>query len=78
MPLEQIIDKFCSGPRQILGIEVPLIRRGAQAELTLFDPDIEWTYKGTKHSQSVNDAMTGRTFTGKVIATVLKDHLSIN
>lgn len=78
MPLEQIIDKFCSGPRQILGIEVPLIRRGAQAELTMFDPDIEWTYKGTKHSQSVNDAMSGRTFTGKVIATVLKDHVSIN
>ena len=37
---------------------VPLIRRGAQAELTLFDPDIEWTYKGTKHSQSVNDAVS--------------------
>ena len=78
MPLEDIIDKFCTGPRQLLGIEVPQIRRGFDAELTLFDPDIEWTYKGTRHSQSVNDAMTGRTFTGKVIATVLKDHVSIN
>ncbi len=78
MPLEQIIDKFCAGPRQILGVEIPLIRRGAAAELTLFDPDIEWTYTGTRHSQSKNDALSGRTFTGKVIASVVKDQLVIN
>jgi dihydroorotase len=78
MPLQEIIDKFCAGPRQILGIDVPLIRRGALAELTLFDPDIEWTYKGTGHSLSRNDALAGKSFTGKVIATVVKDQLTIN
>jgi dihydroorotase len=78
MPLEDIIAKFCSGPRQILGIAIPQIRRGAVAELTLFDPDIEWTYTGTSHSLSRNDALRGRAFTGKVIGSILKDHLTVN
>jgi dihydroorotase len=78
MPLEEIIDKFCAGPRRILGIEIPAIRRGAEAELTIFDPDIEWTYNGSRHSLSRNDALVGRTFTGKVIATVAKDRVAIN
>lgn len=78
MPLEDIIDKFCAGPRRILGVEIPVIRRGAEAEITIFDPDIEWTYSGSRHSLSRNDALTGRTFTGKVIATVAKDRVVIN
>lgn len=78
MPLEEIIDKFCAGPRGILGIEIPVIRRGAPAELTIFDPDIEWKYSGSRFSLSKNDALTGRTFTGKVIATVAKDQVMIN
>jgi dihydroorotase len=78
MPLEEIVDKFCAGPRRILGVEVPQIRKGAQAEITLFDPDIEWTYKGTQHSLSRNDALAGRSFTGKVIGTIAKDRVMIN
>jgi dihydroorotase len=78
MPLEQIIDKFCSGPRRILGLDVPEIKKGAQANLTLFDPDIEWTYPGSKYSLSKNDALAGRNFTGKVIGTILNKDLKIN
>jgi dihydroorotase len=78
MPLEDIIDKFCGGPRRILGVEIPMIKRGAEAELTIFDPDIEWTYTGSRHSLSRNDALTGRTFTGKVVGTVAKDRVIIN
>ena len=78
MPLEEIIDKFCSGPRNLLGIELPAIRRGMEANLTLFDPDIEWNYTGTKHSLSKNDALASKTFTGKVIGTVYKGHVVIN
>ena len=78
MPLEEIIDKFCTGPRQLLGVPIPSIRRGAAAEITLFDPDTEWTYQGTAHSLSRNDALAGRTFTGRVIGTVVGTMLSIN
>lgn len=78
MPLEHIVDKFCSGPRQILGIPVPAVKKGAAAELTLFDPDHQWTYKSTKHSLSSNDALAGNTFIGKVIATVIGDDVFVN
>lgn len=78
MPLQEIIDKFCSGPRTILGIGVPNIRRGAIADMTLFDPDIEWVYEGSAYSLSHNDALAGRPFTGRVIGTLSQNRLSIN
>lgn len=78
MSAEEIIDKFCSGPRTILGIPTPEIKKGEKAELTLFDPDLQWTYEGTKHSLSHNDALKGTSFTGKVIGTVLHDHVLVN
>lgn len=78
MPLDQIIRKFCHGPREILGVAIPQIRRGQRAELTLFDPDIEWLYEGSVYSLSGNDALAGSNFTGRVIATLLNDHAIIN
>jgi dihydroorotase len=78
MPLDRIIQKFCAGPRQILGIAIPEIRRGSRAELTLFDPDVSWHYTGTRHSLSKNDALAGKTFSGRVIATVFQGYVSIN
>ncbi len=78
MPLHQIVDKFCKGPRQILRQELPQIRKGQRADLTLFDPDVEWTYTGSRFSLSKNDALTGYTFTGKVIGSVYHDHLQVN
>lgn len=78
VPLAEIVDKFYAGPRRILGIQVPGIERNIAAELTLFDPSLQWTYSGTKHSLSFNDALIGKTFTGKVIGSLLGDHLVIN
>ena len=78
MPIEDIIHKFSEGPRSILGFETPLIKEGQEANLTIFDPTLTWTYERTSHSLSKNDALSGREFTGRVIGTVYKDHLMIN
>ena len=78
MPLEEIVDKFCTGPRDLLRIKVPALAKGAQADITIFDPDQEWTYTGTKHSLSTNDALNGRKLTGKVIGTVLGKDVMLN
>ena len=78
VPLQEIADKFYAGPRRILGLQVPVIERNAKADLTIFDPSIQWQYTGSKNSLSSNDALSGKTFTGKVIGTVLNDHLVIN
>lgn len=78
MPLEDIVDKFCFGPRRVLNFENPVIKTGQEANLTFFDPSIQWMYTGTKHSLSKNDALTGYEFQGKVVGTLYKDHLLIN
>jgi len=78
MPIGDIIDKFCFGPARILGINIPAIEKGNIADLTFFDPTTEWTYEGTAHSLSKNDALAGTTFTGKVIGTFSKGRLLIN
>jgi dihydroorotase len=78
MPIGDIIDKFTYGPAGILGLSLPPIEKGEIANLTLFDPGIEWTYEGSAHSLSKNDALKGTSFTGKVIGTVSKGRLLIN
>jgi dihydroorotase len=78
MPLYEIALKFYEGPRRVLNLPIPAIQRNAMAELTLFDPDIQWTYGGSKHSLSANDALQGRAFIGRVIATVAHGQVVIN
>jgi dihydroorotase len=78
MPIEDIVDKFCYGPRSILRFDKPEIKAGEDANLTLFDPSLTWKYNGTKYSLSKNDALTGREFKGKVIGTLFKGRLLIN
>ena len=78
MSVSDIVAKFCEGPRSILGLDVPQISKDEKADLTLFDPDIRWQYEGTRHSLSQNDALKGHTFTGKVIGTILHDHVMVN
>lgn len=78
VPLQDIVTKFFEGPRRILNLPVPAIQAQAVADLTLFDPDLQWTYAGSKHSLSTNDALSGRSFTGRAIATISNGRLIIN
>ena len=42
-------------PRTILQYEVPIIKEGYEANMTLFDPDKKWTYdKNNNTSMSEN------------------------
>ncbi|HZV69478.1 MAG TPA: dihydroorotase [Saprospiraceae bacterium] len=78
MPVSDIIDKFCFGPARILGLPVQDIEKGNDANLTFFDPGTAWTYNGSLHSLSKNDALSGTAFIGKVIGTFSKGRLLIN
>lgn len=68
---EQIVEKLALSPRKILNLNIPEIKEGADANLTLFDPDAKWTFteKDIK-SKSKNTPFVGTTFTGKVIAVI--------
>lgn len=71
MELSDIMAKFTSGPREVLGLEQTSIQEGANAELTLFDPKAKWTLeKKDIVSKSKNSPFIGRELTGMVIGIV--------
>lgn len=71
MNTEDIIEKFTLGPEKVLGISPSKIEAGGDANLTLFNPDFEWTLtKENIYSKSNNTPFIGTTFTGKVLAVL--------
>ena len=69
LPLEQIVDKFVSGPRQVLQMTVPEIKKGSKANLTLFNPALEWVFSEKDiRSKSKNTPFIGTPLTGKAVA----------
>ncbi len=77
--LERIIHCLCHGPRELTGVPVPEIRKNAEAELTLFDPDTVWTVSPEDlKSRSANCPVLGRQLTGRVLGVVAKGALHRN
>ena len=70
--LEKIIQCMSINPRTILQCEVPIIKVGHQADITLFDPEKKWTYnKENNNSKSENTPLFGSQLKGSVIGTIL-------
>jgi dihydroorotase len=68
MSLSRLVQRFCHGPRRVLGLEVPHVQEEAPAELTLFLPEQEWTYTAAEVvSRSQNSPFLGQPFTGRVM-----------
>ncbi|GAA4428412.1 dihydroorotase [Pontibacter saemangeumensis] len=71
LTVEQLVDKFTSGPRRILRLPEPRIAVGEAANLTLFNPNATWTptAEATK-SKSKNSPFFGQQLRGEVIGTI--------
>lgn len=68
---EVFIEKIAIRPRQLLQIELPEIEEGAVANLTIFDPNKEWTFsKKDILSKSKNSPIIGMELKGKVLGVV--------
>jgi dihydroorotase len=69
LSLADAVRKWTVEPRQILGLPVPKIEEGADACLTIFDADTEWTF-GKEHirSKSRNTPFVGAPMVGKAHA----------
>lgn len=68
---DKLVDVLAVQPRKLLGMEVPRIEEGTAANLTVFNPDTEWTVtKEHLRSRSTNNPFTGRSLTGKAVAVV--------
>ena len=71
LDIEKVIASITVAPRKLIGEEVPTIKQGEKAELTFFDPDIEWTYEGKYcQSKSTNSPFYNKQLKGKVVAVV--------
>ena len=75
---EKIIELLTSNPRKILGF-TQKIKEGEVADLTLFDPDLNWTFSESSiKSKSKNTPFIGTKFTGKALGVINKGKIQIN
>jgi len=73
MKTDEIIEKLTTNPRKILGLESVEIEVGNKAELTIFDPEKEWTFTEKDiRSKSKNTPFIGKKLKGKVYAILNK------
>lgn len=73
---EEVIALLAVKPREILGIEVPVIKTGAMANITLFDPDKVWRFEEADiRSRSANTPFIGNEFVGKALGIYNKGQL---
>lgn len=78
LELEDIIDKLSQQPRKILGLQPIEIKEGANANLTLFDPDMEWVFeKKDIVSKSFNSPFIGKKLIGKSLGIINNNKMSL-
>jgi len=79
VPLETIVEKLTTAPRNILQLPQPQIAEGAVANLTFFDPTQQWVYsEAGKKSKGINSPFFEQQLTGKVIGIFHKGQLVLN
>lgn len=68
---EQMARWLARHPREAFGLPVPRIAAGEPADLTLFDPRMEWTFQlADIRSRSANSPFVGQRLKGRVLGTV--------
>jgi dihydroorotase len=77
MELDAIVEKFSGNPRKILGIKIPDIKEGINADLTIFDNEAKWQFRKS-YSKSANSPFFGKEFTGMPLGIVNKGQVFLN
>lgn len=66
---ENLMEKISINPAALMQVELPVIEPEAKANLTLLDPNMEWTFdEKTNFSKSKNSPWLGQQLKGKVRA----------
>lgn len=75
----KLVERFCHGPRAALGLEVPHIAEGNEAEISLFTPDHEWSFAPSDIvSRSHNTPFIGHRFTGRALGIFAQGQLMLH
>jgi dihydroorotase len=76
LPVAAIIEKMAINPRKILGLDVPVIAEGQEANLVIFDENAEWEFdKNNNKSKSYNSPFIGQKLKGSILLTVNNNKL---
>ena len=70
--LMRLIELFTTGPARVLGLDLGRLVVAGEADITIFDPKLPWTYDVNKTlSKSKNSPFHGRDFKGAPVATIV-------
>jgi dihydroorotase len=70
--LADMIAKFTVNPARLLNLQKGTLSVGADADLTIFDPDCEWIFRAEDSaSKSKNSPFSGWKLKGKAVATIV-------
>lgn len=73
--LDVIVSLLSHGPRKLLGLPEIHVEPGARADLTVFQPDLPWTYRlSAQHSKGRNTPLEGKRLTGRPYGVIRGDH----
>ena len=72
MSLSDIIEKFTVNPAALLNLKKGTLSEGADGDVTVFDPDVEWTFTTeATASKSTNSPFYGWPLRGRAIMTIV-------
>jgi len=72
LPLVEMIAKFTVNPARLLALNKGTLSVGADADVTVFDPDCEWVFKREDSaSKSRNTPFLGWKLKGRAVATIV-------
>lgn len=70
--LWHLVSLMSANPARIIGQPLGRLQVGGAADVTIFNPDLEWTYHVAEgRSKSRNSPFDGRTFRGAATATII-------
>ncbi len=71
LTVKRIVSLFTAGPARVMGIDRGVLAEGNRADITVFDPRVEWFYRKEEIlSKSKNSPFVGRKMKGRVTGTI--------
>ena len=68
----QLVERMACAPARVFGLEGGTLRRGALADVTVFDPERRWTVDPARfRSKGRNTPYAGQVLQGRAVATVV-------